>query len=258
MVKKGFPEESELVMCTVTSIQYHSIFVNVDEYQKTGLIHISEVAPGRIRNIRDYVEEGKKVICKVLKVDMEKGHIDLSLRRVNEGQKRTKVNEVKQQQKCEKIIEMVAKSLKKDPVAMFTEISEKVLKKYDLIYSCFEDVATDKAGFKDFGIDEKVAKVLTDAIKQRIKEVEVTIGGELFLSSYAPNGIELIMESLKRLQDASSKLTVTYIGSGKYKIQVTASDYKEAEKILDKATGVALEFIGDKKGVGEFKRESKT
>ena len=80
--KEGFPEEDELVMCTVTQVQFHSVFVTLDEYDKGGMIHISEVSPGRIRNIRDFVREGKKIVCKVLRVNEEKGHIDLSLRRV--------------------------------------------------------------------------------------------------------------------------------------------------------------------------------
>ena len=32
--KKGFPEEDELVMCTVTKVQFHSVFCNLDEYDK--------------------------------------------------------------------------------------------------------------------------------------------------------------------------------------------------------------------------------
>ena len=93
--KEGFPEEDEFVLCTVNNVHYHSVFVKLDEYGKTGLIHISEIAPGRIRNIRDYVIEGKKVVCKILKVDAKTGHIDLSLRRVNENQKKIKINEIK-------------------------------------------------------------------------------------------------------------------------------------------------------------------
>jgi translation initiation factor 2 subunit 1 len=73
--KEGFPEEDELVICTVAEIQYHSIFVTVDEYDNiSGMIHISEIAPGRIRNIRDYVKEGKVIVCKVLRINTEKGH----------------------------------------------------------------------------------------------------------------------------------------------------------------------------------------
>ena len=60
--KEGFPEEDELVMCTITKVQFHSVFAQLDEYDKGGMIHISEVSPGRIRNIRDFVKEGKKVV----------------------------------------------------------------------------------------------------------------------------------------------------------------------------------------------------
>ena len=53
--KQGFPEESELVLCTVKKILDHSVFVGLDEYNNLeGMIHISEVSPGRIRNIRDH------------------------------------------------------------------------------------------------------------------------------------------------------------------------------------------------------------
>ena len=109
--KQGFPEESELVLCTVTSVQYHSVIVDIEEYGRSGLIHISEVSPGRIRNIRDFVKEGKKVVCKVLRVKEEKGYIDLSLRRVNESEKRRKIESIKREQNAEKIVEIAALKL---------------------------------------------------------------------------------------------------------------------------------------------------
>jgi len=117
--KEGFPEEDELAICTVTKVQFHSVFANLDEYGKGGMIHISEVSPGRIRNIRDFVKEGKKVVCKVLRINTDRGHIDLSLRRVTEGQKRNKIDELKQEQKAEKILEFVAKDLKIDVKKLF-------------------------------------------------------------------------------------------------------------------------------------------
>ena len=90
--KQGLPEDDELVLCTVTKIHFHSVFVNLDEYNMSAMIHISEIAPGRIRNIRDFVVEGKVIVCKVLRVDRERGHVDLSLRRVNDSQKRLKLD----------------------------------------------------------------------------------------------------------------------------------------------------------------------
>ena len=96
--KKGFPNEGDILFCTITKVQYNSVFVTLDEYEnKSGMIHISEISPGRIRNIRDYVKEGKVIICKVLRVKKDRGHIDLSLRRVNESQRREKVEARKQE-----------------------------------------------------------------------------------------------------------------------------------------------------------------
>ena len=121
--KQGFPEESDLVLCTVTSVQYHSVFVDIDEYGKSWMIHISEVSPGRIRNIRDFVKEGKKIVCKVLRINEEKGYIDLSLRRVNESEKRRKIDDIKKEQNAEKIIEIAAKKIGIKTEQLYKEIS---------------------------------------------------------------------------------------------------------------------------------------
>jgi len=89
--KKGLPEEGEYILCTVKKILFHSVFVSLDEYEhKEGMVHISEVSPGRIRNIRDYVKEGKKLICKVLRVKHDRGQVDLSLRRVSVSMRKKK------------------------------------------------------------------------------------------------------------------------------------------------------------------------
>lgn len=252
--KKGFPEEDEIVICTVTKIHFHSVFVNLDEYGRSGLIHISEVSPGRIRNLRDFVVEGKKVVCKVLRIDEEKGHIDLSLRRVTEGQKRAKANGIKQEQKAEKIIEFVARNLKIDAVQLYNQVSEKILAKYDSIYPAFEGVVKNDKLLKELGISDKIVKPLTEAIKQRIKEAEVQIGGELTLISYASDGIEIIKDALKKASDVDKNISISYEGGGKYKVIVKAPDYKKAEKMLDAATKNALDFVNEHDGEGSFVR----
>src|SRR3989338_1495451 len=221
--KKGFPEEDELVMCTVTKVQFHSVFANLDEYEKSGMIHISEVSPGRIRNIRDFVKEGKKVVCKVLRVNEEKGHIDLSLRRVTETQKRNKVDETKQEQKAEKILEFVAKDLNIDIKKLFEDLSENVFKKYASLYDFFQHVVTDSNAIKDAGIDVKIAKKLEEAVKLRIKETGVKIEGKLKLTSFAPNGVDFIKEALKRAEEIGKEnISIKYLGAGSYSVVVNA------------------------------------
>lgn len=253
--KQGFPEEGELVMCTVTKVQYHSVFVNLDEYDKGGMIHISEVSPGRIRNIRDFVKESKKVVCLVLRINEEKGYIDLSLRRVNEGQKRAKVDEIKKEQMAENIIGFVAKKLNKDVKDVYEDISEKIFKKYDSLYVCFEDVVKTEGLLEKLGMEKKLAKDLEEGVKQRVKPSEVKIEGKLKLVSYEPDGVEIIKETLKKAKEiGKDNFNVTYLGGGVYDIEVKAKDFKEAEKILKNTTQEALNFIKGKEGEGEFTR----
>ena len=251
--KKGFPQDDELVLCTVTKVQFHSIFVNLDEYGKSGMIHISEVSPGRIRNIRDFVREDKKIVCKVLRVNEERGHIDLSLRRVAETQKRLKLDEIKQEQKAEKILEFIAKDLNIPLKKLFEDISDNVLKKYHSLYDFFQRVVSDNGTINDAGLDEKTAKALDEAIKLRIKEANVEVEDKLKLTSYASNGIEVIKEALSKASEGGNKnISTRYLGGGLYRLAASAKTYKEAEKIMEKASRNVLEYLEENDGTGEF------
>lgn len=254
--KQGFPEESDLVLCTVTSVQYHSVFVELDEYGKTGMIHISEVSPGRIRNIRDFVKEGKKIVCKVLKINQEKGYIDLSLRRVNESEKRRKIDEIKREQNAEKIIEISSKKIGIKTEELYKQLSEKI-KSYSSLYSFFEDASKDETIIEKSGIEKKDAKILEETIKQRIKPAEVQIIGKLKITTFAPNGIDIIRDSLHKAEEsAKGKIGINYLGSGLYRFMVKAADYKEAEKIMKSASESAISNVTKHGGAAEFARES--
>jgi translation initiation factor 2 subunit 1 len=251
--KTGLPQEDELVLCTVTAVQYHSVFCALDEYGRTGMIHISEVAPGRIRNIRDFVKEGKKIVCKVLRINVEKGHIDLSLRRVNENQKRQKLNQIKQEQLAEKIVEHAAKQHLKKPEEIYLALTKELVPKYGGLFPAFEEVSQDRLDLGKF-IDKKIAADIAAAIKQRITAKEVTIDGDLTLLSHAPNGIELVKDALKKAEAAAGKPVIRYKGAGTYHITVTSDDYKTAEKTLKAAVDAALEAAKNNKMQASFAR----
>jgi len=254
--KQGFPEEGELVICTVTKVQHHSVFVNVEEYQRSGMIHISEVSPGRIRNIRDYVVEGKVIVCQVLRVNQERGYIDLSLRRVSDNRRRKKVDEIKQQQKAERILEFAAKNLKRDIKGIYDDVSGKALKSYPTLYSCFEAVVTEGLDLGGLGISKDIVKELAELIKQRIKPPKVEINGRFLLRTYEPNGLDIVKEALKKaLAVDKEKIKILYEGGGRYALTITAEDYKTAEKMLEKATGATVTYMEEHDGTGQFVRD---
>jgi|TARA_Y100000310_G_C20560164_1_gene752657 translation initiation factor 2 subunit 1 len=255
MEKKEFPEEGELLLCTVTKIFGHSVFVNIEDFSRSGMIHISEISPGRIRNLRDYVVEGKKIVCTVLKVDKVKGHVDLSLRRVTEGQRRKKLEAIKQEQKSKKIIENVAKEVHKDEKQFLEEISEKILKKYKTLTLCFNDIVSDSVDIKELGIEKEAAEKLVEIVKERMKPAKIIIGGKISVTMYTGDGIETIKEALKKSKDiGKDKTSLKYAGGGTYNISVTADDYKQAEKLLKDSTDIVIKEIESKGGEANFKR----
>jgi len=235
--KEGFPEEDDIVLCTVTGVQPHSVFVTLDEYGgRTAMIHISEIAPGRIRNIRDFVQEGKKVVCKVLQINREKGYIDLSLRRVNASQRRDKNDEIKQEGLCEKIIENVSREQKIDVKVLYAEIIKKL--ETDTLFPSFEAVSKDELSLEEKGIDKKIADSIKTIILQRIKAPEVVVEGTFSLSSYAPDGVQIIKKALALITEGK----VSYLGAGAFRYNIKSDDYKKAEKVLKATVEAIMDF----------------
>lgn len=243
-------------MCTVTKIHSNSVFVDIDEYDnKRAMLHISEVSPGRIRNLRDFVKEGKVIVCVVLRVDMERGLIDVSLRRVNDNQKREKLNEVKQEQMAEKMVEFLAKELKIDFGKLYAEITPAIFKEYGSLYHCFEDVALKDASLAKLGIRSEIEVPMTAMIKQRIKPIKLNLGGKLTLNTYQGDGIDAIKRILGEAVDMQKgAITIKYLGAGTYRLNIVTEDYKNGEKLLEKITSFVEKEIKKSKGVYLFER----
>ena len=103
--KNEFPDVGELVIGTVQDVFPYGAFVRLDEYDKVGMIHIKEISSAWVKNIRNHVREGQKVVTKVLRVVPDRGHIDLSLRRTTAQQRKWKIQQYKREKKAEKLLE---------------------------------------------------------------------------------------------------------------------------------------------------------
>ncbi|MFH1275642.1 MAG: S1 RNA-binding domain-containing protein [Candidatus Woesearchaeota archaeon] len=251
---KGKPEEDDIVLCKVTKIFPNSVFANLLEYEESGMIHISEVSPGRIRNLRDFVSEGRQIVCKILRIDREKGHIDLSLRRVNSNQRKEKLDEIKQELKAESLVQNLSKKINTPVEKLYREITEKIFKEYSHLHLCFWDVVSGEADLEKLGLDKSLSNELTKAILDKFKPDKVFIQGEINLRTYNPEGIEKIKEILFKIEKISENIKISYLGAGRYKIIIEDVDYKPAEKNILKIQEI-LEKFNDKLSEASFQRE---
>ncbi len=75
-------EVGKIVSGSVTGVESYGIFVNLLDYYN-GLIHISEISDGFVRDISDYVKIGDTIKAKVLEVDEEKFQVKLTIKGID-------------------------------------------------------------------------------------------------------------------------------------------------------------------------------
>lgn len=227
--KQGMPEEGEILICTVQRISLHTVFVTLDEYSNLeGMIHISEISPGRIRNLRDFVKEGKKIVCKVLKI-RDKTQLELSLRRVTTSFRLSKLDEYKKEEKAEKLLEQIGKKLKFSLEEMYKQVGYRAIEKYSLLNTFFNKISVEgEKILEELKIDKKISREIYKIVKEKIKPVELKIKAFLILKSFSPNGIDQIKRALSLAKNSK----INYISAPKYIMEVTSTDYKKAESLL--------------------------
>ncbi|MFT7615831.1 MAG: translation initiation factor 2 subunit 1 [Candidatus Woesearchaeota archaeon] len=255
--KKGFPQEGEIVVCTVTKIHHHSVFVTVDAYSRSAMLHISEVSPGRIRNLREFVKEGKTIICKVLSCDQEKGHVDVSLRRVSEGQRIATLGQMNKEVKAEKIIEAFCADNKLDLKKTYAALVEILAKdNYQFIHKAFDDFVQKKYELTNTGLDPELHAKLHEIVLQRIKPPKVEILAKFKITCFDGESLDVIKTTFaKAIAIDTENLVVQYGGGGIYNIRIVCGEFKSAEKILKEVVSIVSdEFEQNKNCTYDYTR----
>ena len=75
-------QKDEIVEGCVTGIEKYGIFVTLDEYY-SGLIHISEISDGFVRDINKVADIGETIKVKVIDSDDETFHVKLSIKNID-------------------------------------------------------------------------------------------------------------------------------------------------------------------------------
>jgi len=232
-------EEGDTVLCIVERIFGTTVFVKIENGPETreGTIITSEIAPGRIRNLRDYVVPGKKIVCKVLSTN--NNNIHLSLRRVTLKEKK----EIMEKYEKEKSSLSILKSVLKEKAE---QVAEKIKEQgflYDFLQQCKENPKKLEK-YMNREDAEKICKILNEK-----KEKQVEVKKQFSLTSNKENGLEIIKQIL-----LPYKSQVTYISAGKYMIKTKGENYKKAEQ---EAERILKEMESSSKGNAKFEYKEK-
>jgi translation initiation factor 2 subunit 1 len=251
MRKQGFPHKGELVVCRITKIHPNSVFAELLEYGKPGMIHVSEVAGRWVRDIREFLKENQHIVCLVMSTEGD--NIMLSVKRVRRDNANRKLSEFKRERKAEKALELAGKALKKNLDASYKEAGFLLQEEFGSLHKAFETAVKNPGLLKAKGVPDKWIKSLTEIAKTKFAEKAYIVRGNLELVCYKPDGVEVIKSILMKTE--KSGVEVKYISAPKYMIIGKGKNYKKLAAEIEETGNSIVSFIEKHGGEGSFEIE---
>ncbi|MFB6137978.1 MAG: translation initiation factor IF-2 subunit alpha [Halobacteriaceae archaeon] len=260
MKYEGYPNPGELVVGKVDEITDFGVFVDLEAYpDKRGLVHVSEVASGWIKNIRDHVTVDQTVVCKVLDVDESSQQIDLSIKDVNDHQRSDAIQEWKNEQKADKWVTLAfGEDLADDE---YRRIVTALIEEFETLYDAFEAAAIHgEEALADVDLPDDELDAIVETARDNVSVPYVEVSGYVTLRSTDGDGVDDVREALEAAEGNGQlpdevDLEVSYVGSPEYRITVQAPDYKTAERELEASAERATDAITAAGGEGNYHRE---
>ncbi|HSV42865.1 MAG TPA: translation initiation factor IF-2 subunit alpha, partial [Methanomassiliicoccales archaeon] len=143
------------------------------------------------------------------------------------------------------------------PEEAFNDFGANLLDTYGTLYGAFEAAAANPKALEAEGIEGDWTDIFYEVAKENVTPPYVQISGQLELRCPAPDGIECIKKALFDGMDGrDERMTVQYIGAPRYRVVMTAAEYKEAEEELKEVTNIIINSIKECGGEGTFTRET--
>lgn len=200
-----YPEVEDVVMVNVQSIEEMGAYVHLLEYNNIeGMILLSELSRRRIRSINKLIRVGRSECVVVIRVDKDKGYIDLSKRRVS-PEEIVKCEEKFAKAKCiNSILKHVGEVLEYETDEQLEELYQKSAwffdRKYGKAgssYEAFKHAVSNPEILDECDLDENTRRVLISNIKRRMTPQAVKIRSDIEVSCYDYEGVDAVKNALR-------------------------------------------------------------
>jgi len=233
-----YPEPEEVVMCNVTDISELGAYVTLLEYDnREGMILLSELSRRRIRSINKLVRVNRTEVVMVIRVDKEKGYIDLSKRRVDPEDVVKCEERFNKAKAVHSVLRHVADVHGLRLESLYQSVGWPLYRTYGHAYDAFKLAMSgdcDKDIFEGIAVDEKVKADIMVYVKRKLAPEPVKIRADIEVTCFTYEGIDAIKEAL-----ASGESKSTPQCPIKIKL-ISPPMYLMTCMTLDKDAGLAL------------------
>ena len=147
-----------------------------------------------------------------------------------------------------------------DTNVLYESEGSKIVEYYESLYEGLE--AASKNGISalnEAGVNDDIAEVLYSIAKDKIVFRGVTVQGVIEMTSLNSEGVEDIkvafVDAAEVADTYESSINITTMGAPKYRIELTADDYKKAELALDKTVSSIRDNWEKIEGSFSYKRD---
>uniref|UniRef100_A0A7N6BSK3 Eukaryotic translation initiation factor 2 subunit 1 n=1 Tax=Anabas testudineus TaxID=64144 RepID=A0A7N6BSK3_ANATE len=257
-----FPEVEDVVMVNVRSIAEMGAYVSLLEYNNIeGMILLSELSRRRIRSINKLIRIGRNECVVVIRVDKEKGYIDLSKRRVSPEEAIKCEDKFTKSKTVYSILRHVAEVLEYSKDEQLESLYQRTAWVFDEKYKRPGYGAYDGFGFPIQSIFlEEERSVLIDNINRRLTPQAVKIRADIEVACYGYEGIDAVKEALRAGLGCSTEampIKINLIAPPRYVMTTTTLERTEGLSVLNQAMAAIKEKIEEKRGVFNIQMEPK-
>mmetsp|Transcript_15257 Transcript_15257/g.22351 ORF Transcript_15257/g.22351 Transcript_15257/m.22351 type:complete len:344 (-) Transcript_15257:50-1081(-) len=260
-----YPEIESLVMVNVRNIADMGAYVSLLEYNNIeGMILLSELSRRRIRSIHKLIRVGRNEVVMVLRVDQEKGYIDLSKRRVSPEDIAACEDKFNKAKAVHGVLRHLADRKGLYLEQLYGKIGWPLYKKYGHAYDAFKLALAEEEGvadpFAELDIPAPVKEELKAYIRRRLAPQPVKIRADIEVSCFTYEGIDAIREALFAGMNCGGENTpikIKLIAPPIYVLSTTTLEKDAGIALLNKAIETIKVSITSKGGKLDIKMAAK-
>ncbi|RSH89047.1 hypothetical protein EHS25_002709 [Saitozyma podzolica] len=248
-----YPDVDQLVMVQVQSIEEMGAYVKLLEYDGIeGMILLSELSRRRIRSVQKLIREGRNEVVVVMRVDPDKGYIDLSKRRVSAEEVVKCEEQYEKGKTVDSILVQVAKKRNVPAEDLYEKIAWPLHKQYGHSYEAFKlSITEPDAIFGSLNLDSDTLADLRAVIARRLTPKPVKVRADVEVRCFDYAGIEAVRRALKAGEALSTEevpIKVRLVAPPLYVMTTTSTDKALAIERMEKAVEAIGEKIAEEKG----------
>lgn len=229
------------------------------------MILLSELSRRRIRSINKLIRVGRSECVVVIRVDKDKGYIDLSKRRVSPEEVCKCEEKFAKAKAVNSILRHVGELMKFSTSEQLEELYKKTAwffdekyKKPGAAYEAFKHAVTNPEILDECAIDEKTKEVLIENIKRRLTPQAVKIRADIEVACTNYEGVDAVKRALKKgleLSTESMPIKINLIAPPLYVMTTATLERTEGMALLNKAIATIKQDIEEAGGIFNIQQQ---